>query len=224
MGLKLLTTRNYKTLKGESLGYLTGILHLAPAMLSGHNVCPRSTPGCRAACLNTAGHGVFNNTQTARINRTKMMFQDREKFDSLIRWDIEALVREAYRKDLKPVVRLNGTSDMPALALKFAREYPSVQFYDYTKIFETLLRKDIPENYDLTFSRSEANDDEVRKAIDLGFNVAVVFSTPLPDTWWKIPVIQGDDHDLRFLDPPGVIVGLSAKGRGKKDMTSFVQR
>ena len=29
-------------------------------------------------------------------------------------------------------------------------------------------------------------------------------------------VIDGDAHDLRFTDPKGVIVGLVAKGLGKK--------
>ena len=38
------------------------------------------------------------------------------------------------------------------------------------------------------------------------------------------PVIDGDAHDLRFKDPKGVIVGLVAKGLGKKvTKNSFIK-
>ena len=37
-------------------------------------------------------------------------------------------------------------------------------------------------------------------------------------------VIDGDKHDLRFKDPNGVIVGLVAKGLGKKvETNSFIK-
>jgi hypothetical protein len=55
-------------------------------------------------------------------------------------------------------------------------------------------------------------------------NVAVVFKDKLPRTWMSRPVINGDLHDLRFKDPSGVIVGLVAKGLGKKvDVNSFIK-
>ena len=44
--MKLLTASNTKTIKGESKGYLTGILHLAPADSSGHEVCAMRSPEC----------------------------------------------------------------------------------------------------------------------------------------------------------------------------------
>jgi hypothetical protein len=58
-------------------------------------------------------------------------------------------------------------------------------------------------------------------------NVAVVFgvpkSKPLPVGYLGRPVFNGDDSDLRFLDPRGVVVGLYAKGKAKKDTTGFVK-
>ena len=36
-------------------------------------------------------------------------------------------------------------------------------------------------------------------------------------------VIDGDKHDLRFLDEKNVIVGLIAKGEAKKDISGFVK-
>ena len=61
--------------------------------------------------------------------------------------------------------------------------------------------------------------------VESGQNVAVVFDE-IPDTWLGLPVINGDEHYLRFLDPTtGVIVGLKAKGpKAKKDTTGFVVR
>ena len=45
------------------------------------------------------------------------------------------------------------------------------------------------------------------------------------ETYLGHPVINGDEHDLRFLDPKGVIVGLSPKGhKAKKDTSGFVIR
>jgi hypothetical protein len=36
-------------------------------------------------------------------------------------------------------------------------------------------------------------------------------------------VIDGDRHDLRFLDPKGVIVGLVAKGVGRNLNNKFIK-
>jgi hypothetical protein len=35
-------------------------------------------------------------------------------------------------------------------------------------------------------------------------------------------VIDGDLSDLRFLDRTGVVVGVRAKGKAKKDVSGFV--
>jgi len=83
--MKLLTTQNYKTTKGEKLGVLTGILYLAPAKISGYEVCPRRSEGCTKACLYTAGMGAFSTVQEARINKTKLFFEKREEFMSQLR-------------------------------------------------------------------------------------------------------------------------------------------
>jgi hypothetical protein len=36
-------------------------------------------------------------------------------------------------------------------------------------------------------------------------------------------VFNGDDSDLRFLDPKNSIIGLYAKGKAKKDTSGFVK-
>jgi hypothetical protein len=224
--MKLLTTQNYKTTKGEKLGYLTGILYLAPAKISGYEVCPRRSAGCTDACLYTAGMGAFSNVQQARIAKTKMFFEDRDTFMDQLRKDIKALVKKAEKLNMIPAIRLNGTSDIEWTRFTLMDEFPNVQFYDYTKVVNRL-RPDLPKNYHLTFSQNEANGFEVVTALNSGFNAAVVFNVKKGEemikVWNGFPVADGDDTDLRFLDPKGgYVIGLRAKGKAKKDTTDFV--
>jgi len=250
----LLTRGNPKILKGASKGYITFILHLAPASVSGYNVCAMATDGCKLACLNTAGRGGIPNSkavtvtarhgevtvpnviQAARIAKTVWFFQDRASFMAQLVKEIAAGIAYAERQGLIPVFRLNGTSDIrwetiPVFHLKDVRGgvvevdhhanimemFPTVQFYDYTKLVN---RKALPANYRLTFSLAENND---LAAWASGLNVAAVFKGKLPATFMGRPVIDGDETDLRFLDPTGVVVGLKAKGKAKRDTTGFVR-
>jgi hypothetical protein len=234
----LLTIGNPKTLKGETRGYLTFILHLAPYTLSGHNVCAKATTGCIIACLNTAGRGGMfktgentNKIQQARIRKTLEFFNNRAGFMETLVSDIEKAIKYAEKRGYIPVFRLNGTSDIAFEKYSVIRNgieygnifaaFSNIQFYDYTKILGRKVSS--IHNSHLTFSRAESNDVDCRLAISKGYNVAVVFSSKtLPDTYMGKPVFCGDDSDLRFLDPKGVIVGLYAKGRAKKDNSGFV--
>ena len=225
MKLNLLSMDNAKTPKGENIGVLTGILYLAPAKISGYEVCPRRSEGCTKACLYSAGKGGFNNVQQARIRRTKMFFEQRELFLSMLRLDIRLIELVAQDKGMIPAVRLNGTSDIDWTRFGIMEEFPNVRFYDYTKVLNRL--KKLPPNYYVTFSRAESNDIDSLTAIKMGHNVSVVFNLgkndPMPDTWNGAPVYDGDETDARFLDPQGgYIIGLRAKGQAKKDESGFV--
>lgn len=223
--MHLLTLNNAKTIKGEKKGILTGILYLAPASISGWEVCPKRSDGCTKACLYTAGHGAFTTVQTARINRTKMFFEKRDMFMDLLNKDINSLVKKAKKLSYLPTIRLNGTSDIEWTRFGIMEKFPDIRFYDYTKVANRF-DKELPENYHLTFSRNESNDDEVELLLTKNVNIAVVFDTKkedaLPLEWKNRKVIDGDVDDVRWLDEKGVIVGLRAKGRGKKDNSGFV--
>ena len=231
--MKLFTTGNPKLMKGEKKGYLSFVLHLAPADLSGHNTCPKATEGCKAACLNTAGRGgIFkkgettNVIQQARIRKTKAFFENRQEFLNELTVEIVKTIKKSEKMGLIPVFRLNGTSDLAWEKYEVCdgknifQMFPNVQFYDYTKINNRKVSH-IP-NYHLTFSKADGNDMDVRIALSNGMNVAVVFRKELPDTYLGRKVINGDETDLRFLDPKNVIVGLKAKGKAKKDCSGFV--
>ena len=220
---KLLSTANPKIQKGTKLGYLTFILHLAPADVSGYNTCPKSTAGCRAACLNTAGRGgmfrqgeTTNVIQKARIRKTKLFFENRDVFLAILEDDIHRAIRFAQRKGLTPVFRLNGTSDLSWEKYGIIQKFPGVQFYDYTKVMGRKVSH-LP-NYHLTFSRAENNDADVAQALAQGMNVTVIYDQ-IPDS-----VFSADDTDLRFMDPRVGIIGLKAKGPAKRDYSGFVIR
>jgi hypothetical protein len=250
---KLLTVGNPKIQKGTKFGWLTAVLHLAPGSLSGFNVCPKATTGCLAACLNTAGRGGIttgkgrltveqiasgqrtNAIQAARIRKTRYYFDDRAGFMQELACEILKVVRLAAKLGLQPAIRLNGTSDIPwervPLTVNGTRHenimavFPAVQFYDYTKRPN---RADLPANYRLTFSLAEGNDADALQALQNGMNVAAVFRE-VPETYELLgnsffyTVIDGDEHDLRFLDPAMVIVGLKAKGNARNDTSGFVR-
>ena len=128
----------------------------------------------------------------------------------------------------KICIRLNGTSDIPYENIPIGNfpnimaMFPNVQFYDYTKVFSRL-KKGLPSNYHLTFSRAETqkNQEESLQALSLGFNVAAVFNS-LPQTYANAKVLDGDEHDLTFLRGNGIVLGLKAKGQAKKDTSGFV--
>lgn len=235
-------TSNPKLEKSLKLRVLSAPLHLAPASLSGWNVCPMATAGCRQACLHTAGNPIYMpNKAKARLARTTAYYRDREAFMTLLCAEIDAHRRRARKRRMRCAVRLNATSDIRWETIPVSWKgktyanimcaFPRIQFYDYTKIAN---RKHLPPNYHLTFSLAENNDRNAFAAHNRGVNVAVVFDVrkgqPLPRSYdlcgASVDVIDGDEHDYRPADPKrhyGVIVGLRAKGKAIGDTSGFVR-
>lgn len=233
---KLFGTENAKTTKGEKLGYHTFIIYMSPDKQNtkGKTVCGSSTEGCRIACLFTAGMGIFSNVMLGRLHKTEYFLRDRKAFMEQVAKEIKAGIKK-HGAD-KICIRLNGTSDIPYENIPVGEYpnimtmFPDVQFYDYTKIFSRLDKTKLPANYHLTFSRAETalNQKQAELALQLGFNVAAVFAvkdeTELPTEYKGTKVVNGDEHDLTFIQPDNVILGLKAKGKAKKDNTNFVIR
>ena len=223
---------NAKLSKSDSGGkYASAIMYLAPHKMSGHNMCPFASPGCIDSCLFTSGHGAFNSVINARLARTKFFLSDRRSFITQLKKEITSHVVKSKKAGRIPCIRLNGTSDIAweVIEPSIFTDFSSIQFYDYTKIPARMVRwceGKLPKNYHLTFSRSENNDAVCEEILHMGGSVAVVFAKKgeLPSKFYNRKVVNGDETDLRFLDPRGKIIGLYAKGRAKKDQTGFVVR
>jgi hypothetical protein len=234
---------NTKTLKSDLFSdeYITYSLSLAPAKSSGFNLCPSASKHCIESCIFTSGlAGVFPRTiQPARIAKARMLRMNKDVFIDRLMTELLSAQRLASRKGRKLAVRLNVFSDV-----MWEREFPSIfttfpniQFYEYTKIYNRMVRftlGQLPPNYHLTFSWSGKNKEQCEDILSRWANVAVPFhvkrSKPLPSTFLGRPVLDGDLTDLRFLDTidivdksqHGCIIGLRAKGKGRKDASGFV--
>jgi hypothetical protein len=148
--------------------------------------------------------------------------------------DIWSLCRKAEKLGLTPLIRPNGTSDIPYENLIVINEmnifqlFPMVQFYDYTKIPSRNLKGKTAGNYDLTYSFSAITPKPISiKGLTNKHNsrVAVVFQKQcdIPQSFREWPVIDGDNSDVRHIEPRAVVVALYAKGKAKKDSSGFVQ-
>ena len=206
-GKLILSGNNAKTVKGDGDQYETAIMYLAPFTQAGvGNVCSMAAiAACWEGCLNTAGRGAMNSVQRARLSKTRRYMQDRAGFLAQLVEDLTKFSAYCQRKQVKPCVRLNGTSDImwekghpverthyryrnaDGLVIEGPHKvrYPSimaafteVQFYDYTKIY-TRVDKPLPSNYALTLSYSGANaefGEQVWKRVHEGkANAAVVY-------------------------------------------------
>jgi hypothetical protein len=198
---------------------------------------------------------MFKKVNEARVRKTKLMVEQPDLFWNQIQIEIDTLRMYCAKSKLhmysdaesnrqyEPAVRLNGTSDLWNDNFHSIMLFnQDVQFYDYTKdisrIEEWAVKETLPHNYHLTFSHAEDNLNDSMYCLSIGVNVAVVFATkaghPLPKTWNGYEVIDGDEHDLRFMnqryrkrvdicghqvivhDYKGIVIGLRAKSKAKR--------
>ena len=228
---KRLSQSSYKIDKGNKIQdkYFSRVLYLAPDDLADgkRTLCPYAKIAkCSEACLNTAGMGKFSNVQQARIRKSLLFLNDQKEFLKLLVADVHKFLKECEKLGKLPALRLNGTSDIQWETIEIEdgknifEMFPQIQWYDYTKI-PTRKVDHIP-NYHLTWSYSEANDKYAKLFDKVPNNKAVVFNNFLPKVFKGLKVIDGDTHDMRFLDKSNVVVGLLAKADAKKDTTGFV--
>jgi predicted pyridoxine 5'-phosphate oxidase superfamily flavin-nucleotide-binding protein len=218
--------------------YRTLGLSMTPFKLDGFgNVCTHASPQCVAFCLNGTGRASFDTTgiiKRGRLARRILWHTEREWVIAKINRELDSATRAARRNGEQVVCRLNVISDIPWERFGIIENHPSVQFYDYTKVTSRyakyLAGDSFPLNYHLTFSRSENNEADCLRFLAGGGNVTVVFrvsygargKSPLPRTWNGFNVVDGDESDLRFLDPAFSVVGLRAKGDAKSKSFGFV--
>jgi len=228
---KLLSRSSPKINKSNKIQdkYFSRIMYLAPSDLADgeKTTCPYSKIAmCEEPCLNTAGlGGVFTSIQKGRIRKTLLYFNEYANFMGQLVSDITKFERECDKLGKQPSLRLNGTSDIQweyqeVNGKNMFDMFPNIQFYDYTKIPTRKING--IDNYHLTWSYSEANKKYAKLFDTVPNNKAVVFRKTLPSFFKGLKVIDGDTHDMRFLDEDNVVVGLKAKGKAKTDYSGFV--
>lgn len=223
--IKLLSPFNEKTPKGEKHGFLQAILYLAPHTLGGGStLCPHSTAACRSGCLFTAGRGNTPRVEQARLRRTRLYLGDRKQFMADLVDELEYMQSIANAHGVKLAIRLNGTSDVLWERESYGGQtlferFPEATFFDYTRT--PAVHRKVPPNWHLTFSLA---DDPISYALEhlrAGRSVAAVVPdrerADAPD-WFaagehQVQVVDGELHDLRFLDPAPALVLLKPKGK-----------
>lgn len=198
-----------------------------------------------------ARDGELNSVRKSRRDKAQRFMGERKAYMQDVALATAQEYRRAAKKGFGFVARFNGSTDVAAeginvvvdaaLAVKLSKLmqrhiaqgvyrnlmvlFHEIQFVDYTKIAARFGRA-LPANYSLTFSLAENNHDVAIDLLNRGVNVAAVFGGVMPETWNGFPVINGDEHDLRHLDPKGsrgFVIGLAPKGsKAKKDNSGFV--
>jgi hypothetical protein len=228
---------NAKLRKSTGSDWLLTGLSFAPAEMGGYQVCSSSSPGCRKCCIFTSGNGQYPSVWRGRLARKLAWFQNRDAFKEKLLFELGLAQKLADRKGKRLGVRLNVFSDVmwERQFPEIFRKFPRAQMYDYTKHENRMMRfirGDFPSNYYLTFSRSEENEDFCLEVLNAGRNVSVPFTlnkamhpdinVPMPTKFWKFPVFNGEENDLRFLDPQAHVIGIKTKGMGFWDDSGFV--
>jgi hypothetical protein len=240
---RIFSMDNPKAAKAVDYGWLNAIHYMAPFTLAGvGNLCPHASAGCKALCLGwesgqagmVKNDADINSVRKSRQDKAVRFMRDRKAYLADVIRSIELALAKSEREGLRLCVRMNGSTDVAWEGIRDAEgrtlpeRFPSVQFTDYTKSPKRAMahaQGRFPANYSLCFSRSETNEADCVAVLAAGGTVAVVFAGDKPATWQGFPVVDGDTHDLRHLDPRGHVVALSPKGRkAKRDTSGFVVR
>lgn len=208
----------------EKAGTLTFGLYLAPWNMSGHQVCAGGKH-CHVFCLSGSGQNKIDELargkegskiNISRIKKTRLFYENRPLFMRILIREISKAYMRAKALGLPFAVRINCTSDLspelfvdPETGKNILELFPDVQFYDYTKVPNRIKLLGKYGNYDLTFSFDGYNWQTAKEFIENGGRAAVVFSGKLPETYKGYKVVDGNNYDMRFMDPGKCVIGLS---------------
>ena len=204
------STDSAKAVKADKYGYLNGINYMSPHESAGvGNLCANASPGCIALCLGIYSgqaamvadleHGT-NSVRESRKRKSRFFVGDVQAFLLEACMHIVRLIKRAQTLGKTLCIRMNGATDIP---------------------FERIIIKSRGVNIFDAFP-------DVQFALARGHNVAVVIAGAFPATYLGAPVVSGDLHDLRHLDPTrpgGYVIALTPKGnKAKRDASGFVVR
>lgn len=212
-----------KTFKAPK-GWRQVIQYLAPARAAGGpvTVCPWATEQCERACLawhsGMAAIGERNSVRDARVARVNAWRADPDAYVALMHRQLQAEARKAARQGERLAARANGGSDLPFWS--WLGKLPPVEcrWNEYTK--NPAWAENPPELWGqrihVTYSASERDTDAaLGERIRRGWAVAIVSADAdaalargeVRLGRYAAPCIDGDTHDLRFLDRAELGIG-----------------
>ncbi len=197
--------------------YYNLILYLIPGDLIGRIMCVNYDT-CLGGCLVWSGRGGTYEVMRARVIKTLALLNYPDKFRARLARDVELAKAAVAKQGKRLVLRLNGTSDLHPRTFGIKADLDVIR-YEYTKSIAFALRgKSMGIHY--TYSHY-GNLPETKQATSAGINISVVLehNQELP-AWikelladgWNL--VDGDEHDLRFLDSDKSVVILRAKAGG----------
>lgn len=195
-----------------------------PAPWKWLNVCPYSTPGCRGACLVDSGHLAHSPAKRAMLARTALYCKSQEMFWSLVDHEIRLHNRRVRRKGKTLVVRLDGTSqiNIEEQAPWILDMHPDVIFQDYLKgPYKTGWTR--ANRYVVSSGTERDTEVTIRHRNNVVFPVNVPKDAPLPRMFMGRLVVDGDKHDLRFLDHQYDRAVLVRMKGNTKDVHGFIR-
>ena len=220
--MKLLNVNGSNTKIAKTIKRGENIRVASLSLMPDRKICAGSkAAGCFETCLKSSGRGAFKNVATARQNKTDFYLSDRPGFLAQLRAELTNFDKLCTKQKGKGWVRLNTISDIDYENHGIPQAFPALNFFDYTKRVDRLGRT--PSNYQLIFSYSGRK--QYQKSVDKRprhIPMAVVFRNELPPVWAGQKVIDGDLSDIVNVKAGGVIVGLRAKGKAKRDTSGFV--
>ena len=186
-------------------------------------------------CLNTSGHGGAPTVKNKRNWRTDQILDNWPMALDMIKADLAVAYAVACARGDTLAVRLDTFSSLhlwnrDEFCNEVIKPYQAkgVIFYDYIKAPLARIKQGIERGIDLTVSFTEyTTPKKLDQYLEIA-RVAVVFDGMVPDYWNGHKVTNGDNHDLRFTEPNGSIIGLTskviAKGRKHADQSNgFIQ-
>jgi len=197
--------------------------------------------GCHKTCVYFSGHGIYNNVQRARSERTKLFYNDLKTFKNLLELELITENLKAKKQNKQLTVRLNTYSDINIIKFfgDLIDKYQDIIFYDYTKIDNYIYQlkkyhdKGLLKNYNIVYSYNidDLNNEIYLKSIlDI---TSIVLVLPITNTnrdynsffdnyskFKGYEIINGDLQDIRI--ETGKIILLSFKG-GKDKLLNEIK-
>ena len=166
---------------------------------------------CIKTCLAFKGLAkVYPSVIKSRKAKSEYFVNDTDTFIKQLIKEIKNQEKRALKKNKKPVVRLNGFTDIDYEKFGIFKLFPNVQFYDYSADYERVLNNNNP-NLHYTFSYKGNNLKECIELLKNDVSIAVI---DIPENQffndYEVEHIDGDKHDFRFKHGKA-IVWLSEK-------------